>query len=80
MYNLANPWEMQDFVEDFIFTAAHSELTRYENGEPGLYPSTAKSALSNVGYPLRAAFYCPFEANFLFPVCRTSSVLDAAAL
>ena len=29
MYNLANPWEMQDFVEDFIFTAAHAELIRF---------------------------------------------------
>ena len=32
MYNLANPWEMQDFVEDFIFTAAHLEMTRFTQG------------------------------------------------
>ncbi len=29
MYNLANPWEMQDFVEDFVFTAGHVEVMRF---------------------------------------------------
>jgi len=32
MFNCANPWEMQDFVEDFIFTAAAIEVQRFELG------------------------------------------------
>uniref|UniRef100_A0A7S4L5B7 Uncharacterized protein n=2 Tax=Guillardia theta TaxID=55529 RepID=A0A7S4L5B7_GUITH len=28
MYNLYNPWELQDFIEDFIFTAAAVEIKR----------------------------------------------------
>lgn len=32
MYNLANPWEMQDFVEDFVFTAGHIEMVRFSRG------------------------------------------------
>ena len=32
MYNLANPWEMQDFIEDFVFTAGHIEMVRFSRG------------------------------------------------
>jgi len=28
MYNLSNPWELQDFIEDFVFTAAAVEIKR----------------------------------------------------
>mmetsp|Transcript_2139 Transcript_2139/g.6520 ORF Transcript_2139/g.6520 Transcript_2139/m.6520 type:complete len:964 (+) Transcript_2139:305-3196(+) len=34
MYNLANPWEMQDFVEDFVFVASHCEIVRFLQGLP----------------------------------------------
>ena len=34
MFNCANPWEMQDFVEDFFFTAAAIEVARYHQGLP----------------------------------------------
>ena len=29
MFNAANPWELQDFVEDFFFTAAAAEVERF---------------------------------------------------
>jgi len=34
MYNLANPWEMQDFIEDFIFVASHCEIVRFLRDMP----------------------------------------------
>ena len=34
MFNCANPWEMQDFVEDFFFTAAAIEVQRYQQVPP----------------------------------------------
>lgn len=39
MYNLANPWEMQDFADDYFFTAAHSEVVKYCRGEPVTSPA-----------------------------------------
>ena len=53
MFNCANPWELQDFCENFFFTAAAIEVKRFRQGLPPT--SVAAAAAAHGGEAARRA-------------------------